>query len=582
MKKRIISILLCIAMTTAMLAGCQSESDKTTAESSNSETNGDGKYEKFITVDVYDQLANYQGIQSGWFAKIVKDKFNMELNIIAPNVAGGGDTLFQTRSAAGDLGDLIITDTRNGKFKDLVKAGLLMDMTQLMTDKDVVANYKEAIDYTNEMVEDEGMWGFPYEISSQSADTSSEGLDLTFGPYIRWDLYKEVGYPEISTLEDLLPVLKEMQDAQPESDTGKKTYAISLFKDWDGNLMNAAKQPTCFYGYDEVGFVLAKADGSDYQSIVDSDSMYMRVLKFFFDANQMGIMDPESTTQNFDTLGTKYEDGQILYAPWPWLGQSRYNTQERKEDGKGFMLAAIDDMEIFSFGCHVKGNTSHVIGIGSKAEDPERLADFIDWLYSPEGVLANQSGAAGGPEGLAWEMVDGRPVRTEFGVSALPTNDVVVPDEWGGGSWKDGVSALNFNTVSAVDINPITQAPNNYQMWESVLEENNTPLDVDWQEHMDASTTLEYLEKNDMVLVAPGSGYIAPEEDSSTTTLRSQCKETIVDYSWRMIFASSEEEFEALKKDMQDTVNGLGFEEVLAVDMKNAQDQQSAREAVLK
>ena len=28
----------------------------------------------------------------------------MELNIIAPNVAGGGDTLLQTRSAAGDLG----------------------------------------------------------------------------------------------------------------------------------------------------------------------------------------------------------------------------------------------------------------------------------------------------------------------------------------------------------------------------------------------------------------------------------------------------------------------------------------------
>ena len=55
-------------------------------------------------------MANYQGIQSGWFAKIVKDKFNMELNIIAPNVAGGGDTLFQTRSAAGDLGDLILTN----------------------------------------------------------------------------------------------------------------------------------------------------------------------------------------------------------------------------------------------------------------------------------------------------------------------------------------------------------------------------------------------------------------------------------------------------------------------------------------
>ena len=58
-----------------------------------------------------------------------------------------------------------------------------------------------------------------------------------------------------------------MQEAVPTSDSGKPTYALSFFKDWDGNMMNNAKQPTCYYGYDELGFVLAKADGSDYQDI---------------------------------------------------------------------------------------------------------------------------------------------------------------------------------------------------------------------------------------------------------------------------------------------------------------------------
>ena len=96
-----------------------------TADSSDGETEGSSKYKDFITVDVFDSMANYQGIQSGWFAKIVKDKFNMELNVIAPNVAGGGDTLFQTRSAAGDLGDLIITGCANGRLQNLVTAGLV-------------------------------------------------------------------------------------------------------------------------------------------------------------------------------------------------------------------------------------------------------------------------------------------------------------------------------------------------------------------------------------------------------------------------------------------------------------------------
>ena len=620
MKKKLLSVLLCTAMTASLLAGCSGSGEKTAGTSKAGDTKADGateaaaadkagtdkadtaaeaagtdkadtaaqdssgssKYEDFITVDVFSQQSNYQGIQSGWFAKIVKDKFNMELNIIAPNVAGGGDTLFQTRSAAGDLGDLIIINTGNGKFQNLVKAGLLMDMTDLLGDKDIVANYKEAIDATNAKVTEEGMWAVPSEISGQAADVPSEGLDLTYGPYLRWDAYKAAGYPEMKTLEDLLPVLKQMQEACPASDSGKQTYGISLFKDWDANMMNNAKQPTCFYGYDEMGFLLAKADGSDYQSIIDDDSMYVRVLKFFFEANQMGLVDPESTTQNYDTLSSKYTDGQILYCPWPWLGQNTYNTAEHKAEGKGFMIAPVDDMKVFSYGCCPNGSSTVVMGIGSKAEDPERLADFIDWLYSPEGVEAGcQGNGAAGPEGLAWEMKDGRPVLTEFGKQALPSNDVTVPEEWGGGSWKDGVSAMNFKTVSLVDNDPNTGAPYNWMLWDSVLEDNKTALDEDWQTKMNAKTTLEYLENNEMLMVAPGSGYAAPEEDSNIATLRNQCKSSIVDYSWRMIFAADEDEFNSLLKEMQDTVNGLGYEDVLAVDMENAKTQQKAREDIL-
>lgn len=151
MKKRIVSALLCVAMAaTTVLGGCGND-DKKTSSSNGGDESSNSKYEEFITVDVFDQLANYQGIQSGWFAKVVKDKFNMELNIIAPNVAGGGDTLFQTRSAAGNLGDLIIVGTDNGKFKNMVTAGLLADMTDLVKDKDVYKNYEAAITNANEM-----------------------------------------------------------------------------------------------------------------------------------------------------------------------------------------------------------------------------------------------------------------------------------------------------------------------------------------------------------------------------------------------------------------------------------------------
>lgn len=589
MKKKLLSMVLCVVLVASMFTGCNKKTEKATDADAQSPANTAtedkkagqaGKYEKFITVDVFDGLANYQGIQSGWFAKIVKDKFNMELNIIAPNVAGGGDTLYQTRSAGGNLGDLIIYGADGGRLKDMITAGLLYDMTDSVQDKENLMKYQGGIDSLKTLAETDRIYAFPNMVSSQSATTPSEGLELTFGPYLRWDAYKAIGYPEMNTLEDLLPVLKKMQEAVPTSDSGKKTYGISFFKDWDGNMMTAGKQPACFYGYDELGFVLAKADGSDYQSIIDSDSGYIRNIKLYFNANQMGLLDPESSTQNSDILTAKYKDGQILYCPWPWFSKPMYNTTENMEQGKGYMLADIKDMKIFSNGCKPSGDRQ-CIAIGNKAEDPERLVDFIDWLYSPEGIemSATQTDTSSGPEGLTWEMKDGKPQLTDFGWEAFyGGGDTVVPDEWGGGTWKEGVSALNFRTVAVIDINPVTKYPYNYTLWDSVLEKKENTLTSDWSGKMGGvMTDLDFLKNNNKILVAPGSSYIAPAEDTEITTLRGQCKATIVDYSWKMVFAQDESEFNKLLSEMQTTVKGLGYDKVLALDMQNAQDQNADR-----
>lgn len=558
------------------LAGCggaaESETDAASSESG---------YDETITIDVYNGLANYMGMQEGWFAKIVRDKFNMELNIIAPNVAGNGDTLYQTRTAAGDLGDLIIVDTGE-QYNELVEAGLLTDASEYYENMNNVQRFDAAVQNLNENTD--GIYGFPTQVSTLKSTDPSEGLEPTFGAYMRWDLYKEQGYPNVDTLEDLLPVIKQMQEENPTTESGKKVYGFSLFSDWDGNFMNVAKQFPSFYGYDALGFVFAKADGSDYQSLLDSDSEYIRALRFYYEANQMGLVDPESTTQNYDTLFAKFQDGQVLFSWWPWLGQAAYNTTTNLNDDKGFMLVPIQDQKIFSYGAEVYG-AKQFIGIGSNAEDPERIAAFIDWLYSSEGVLANSSQTSGssGPEGLTWEMKDGEPVLTDFGKQALLDGNADVPEEYGGGSFKDGVSTLNVTTVLPIDINPDNGFPYAYTMWESYQEENSNPVKEDWEAKMGgASSTIEFLEKNDQLLVAPGASYVAPEDGAEISTLRNQSKATIVEYSWRMVFAKDEAEFDQLLKEMQETADGLGYQTVLEFDMNNAKDQNEKRIEVAK
>lgn len=569
--KYLTAMLLCITLLVTMLSGCGSTQDDSK----------ECPYEKFITIDVFDGLANFQGIQSGWFAKIVRDRFNMELNIIAPNVAGGGDTLYEMRCAAGSLGDLIITTGEKGRLSELVESDLILDMSEYLEDRQILQSYHAAIDALNEKLPGNGLYAIPSEISLLPADTPSDVLNPTFGPYLRWDLYARLGYPPIHTLEDLLPILKDMQALCPETEDGTPTYAFSFFKDWDGNMMNAAKQPCCFYGYDEFGFVLAKADGSDYQDLTQPDSIYTRVLKFYFDANKLGLVDPDSATQNYDSVFQKYADGSLLYSCWPWQCQPAYNTVENTAAGRGFMLAPIDDMTIFSSCCLPNGNPKAVICIGSNAEDPERLAAFIDWLYSPEGIMINTAqvnyGGAG-PQGLTWDVDEsGNPYLTEFGKAAFSQQDTPVPDEWGGGTWAGGISQLNYKAVSPAEYSPDGYTYY-YQLWPSVQkEEHSTPLDLDWQAYTGSTDTMSYLAEHHMLLSASGMGYVSEEETNELFIIRSQCRSVITDYSWRMIFAEDEETFYQYHEEMRERLNALGYEQVYEYDLADAIAQDEAR-----
>lgn len=299
---------------------------------------------------------------------------------------------------------------------------------------------------------------------------------------------------------------------------------------------------------------------------------------FLNEANARGLIDPDSASQNYDMWLEKYRDGKVLYSPWPWVGLSTFNTAENRESGKGFKMAVIQDMQIFSFGCWPEGDSTNIIAIGSQADDPQRLADFIDWLYSPEGFELNgQANGAAGPKGLTWDISDdGRPVLTDFGKAALPNNQVEVPEEYGGAKWHAGVSALNFRTFLLSETDPNTGAPYDYLCWESVKEKNGSKLDTDWTEKMGTDTAIEYLEQNNMLLVAPGANYSTPAEDANITTVRAQCKSKVIDYSWQMVFAA-ESEFDGLLTELEDILDGLGYEEVYKVDLGNAKTQTEAR-----
>lgn len=98
---------------------------------------------------------------------------------------------------------------------------------------------------------------------------------------------------------------------------------------------------------------------------------------------------------------------------------------------------------------------------------------------------------------------------------------------------------------------------------------------------MGAQTTIDYLKKKNQMLVAPGCPFAAPGESKEITIKRQQCRKVIVEYSWKMVFAEEEEEFQRLYTDLLTVVRDLGYEEVLELDMEIAKLQNESRKEAI-
>ena len=119
----------------------------------------------------------------------------------------------------------------------------------------------------------------------------------------------------------------------------------------------------------------------------------------------------------------------------------------------------------------------------------------------------------------------------------------------------------------------------NYQTWSDYIERTTSALKEDWADHYGVSidtTAIEYLDSIGKALTEPGTNYAVPDYTTDMQTIKEQCGQVILEKSWQMAFASSDEEFDSLLREMQDTCKGLGYDDVYEVDKANCEAQFAA------
>lgn len=522
-----------------------------------------GEDPELMTIDVFAYQSNYQGLQGGWFGKLVRDRFNMELNIISPNISGGGDTLYQARAASGNLGDLIIID--KPRMKACIESGIVLDLTDAYGDSTFLKEFDASIQATRAYMGVDRIYALSGGSTGDPHKPVFERQAPYVGSFMRLDLYNELQKPDMTTSQDMLDVLQRMQRLQPVTQEGKRVYAFSLFKDWDGNYMAYASKFAFLHGYVEgvCGMLFPNADATRYTEVTADDGVYLKALRILFEANRMGLVDPDSSAQNWDAAWQKMADGQTLFTFWPWHAEA-FNTQGNKDAGKGMVFIPVGDQRLVGNGHRVFGDET-VAGIGLRTGNPRRVFDFVDWLASSEFAYCMEQSNAGLRE-VNWVLDEGKPRLTPFGVICRDNPDTLMPESHGGGTFRDGRSMMNFGFRNVNDLDPETGEPYAVASWSSVLGQEYSRLDSLYEKVFGARNAAEYLMGNGLIDVLPGTGYSAPPEETELATKRTQCGGLITRTSWQMIFADDEQTFQSLWTGMKAQLKGLGYEDVLRSD----------------
>ena len=570
MTKKIISLLLAMVMVCGMFTACGGGSDAGSA--------GDaGTDEETITLTVFSELANYSGEQVGWIADVLLEKFNVVLNIIP-----AADGVYETRMESGFLGDIVVWGSDGENYTRAIEAGLLYDWNEDDLVKEygpyIYENMQPALEKNAGITESVNgqrtVYGFGHNVAG-----SSENHESFFYTWdLRWDLYKELGYPEVKNMDDMLKMFIDMKAICPTDENGNETYAVSLWPDWDGDMVMYVKAfATAYWGYDELGVGVYDPETGTYHDALEADGPYLQALKFFNQLYQNDLLDPNSMTQTYDNMYEKVQAGGVFFSIFNYSGSLGYNSVEHQAENKMMCSLVPTEASPIVYGMSTVGG-NRIWSIGSNTEYPEKCMEIINWLCTPEGVMTYFYG----PKDLCWYYdEEGYTHWTEFGEQVYFARDTLMTGDYEGtGDFNSGCLQVNNTTWSLDAVNPDSNGERfNYLYWKSYQSAASCDIEQDWRDYFGVTSVEEYMESTNYV-VAPATTFTAASRSDEFKTTWSAVTDIIVTYSWRAIYASSDAEFTYIVNQMIQQAKAYGYEECVEWSVEQANIRHALEEEV--
>ena len=428
-----LSMLLIVTMVVTVFAGCaKGTTQKSTSSGSEKKTESmtGTKQEESKTEEKEEPtvitFASTRALTKDpipWYEMDVWKKVWEEANIKIEYIEYDDD-LFNLMLTSGDVPDIVFS-TNGSKVDDIVKSGLALDLEPYIEEYAPNMNL-EVYQSRNALVkelkggENNGLYFIAPRIGVENA---RGGTDSSRSYNIRWDYYKELGCPEITSDDDYIDIMEQMVKNHPTNEKGEKTYAMGLDDRLDRWYRRAAfVKPVLanMWTFSGSQYMASYVDGHLVNGYTEIEaSAYWTDMKFYNKLYNKGLLDPDSFTQTGSEFADKINAGR--YMATPSKENSFYITasKENPETLAGFVRVPSANAIVF---CDKKMLLGDFPGcylfVGAKTENLEAVMRFLNVLHD----LDTQRMLASGIEGVHWNYVDGVPTFTDEMKALITSN----------------------------------------------------------------------------------------------------------------------------------------------------------------
>ena len=398
--KRMVALGLMTAMTLSLGACGKGSNDGTETEKSTESTSTEIKSTEStssetvesniedVTLTVYlpgsGENSMTGGIQDDAVQAYIKEKTGVTLDI----------TLLDTNKtsamvASGDLYDLNVFDNLT-YVEPLIKSGALASIDDyLQYAPELTDNFPGLLEYSKSKLS--AGEGKTYILPARAKEVGSPVATSQDGNFIRWDYYVEAGSPELNSVDDYLNLLESIQKNHPETEDGKKVYGLTTYV--GGVYALRAYSPLRKYiGNQLVGsFDSYTLNDMAYHDLYDDMNSYWTQADLFFQANQRGLLDPESFTQKHENVMQKLMEGRLICAPYQWQIASVNATLASETNGSAAYLdipfVDTEEWPAWVDRSSPYGYTARMFFISSKCDETKMKAimRLFNLVYSEEG-----------------------------------------------------------------------------------------------------------------------------------------------------------------------------------------------------